>query len=188
LHCDRFIQSPLFDGGEPIVPQTGLRERCDLPREFDRRRQRLTGGHQPVRKSDSERFVCAHLATGQDQIHCTAVPDQARQADGTEIDQRHPEPATENTEYRSVRYHPHVAPQCQLAAARDRIAFNGGDHRLRQTHPRRTHGPVSLNGDRPALPVRQRFQVRACAEVAAGPGQNRHIQRAVGIEASKRVR
>ena len=42
---------------------------------------------------------------------------------------------------------PQVAPQRELEPARDRVALDGGDHRLGERHAGRTHRPVAVGRD-----------------------------------------
>ena len=72
------------------------------------------------------------------------VPDEPRQPDRAEVDQRHAEAPAEHTEYRRRRGDAQVAPQRQLQPAGDGVALDGRDHRLRQPQPRRAQRRVAI--------------------------------------------
>jgi hypothetical protein len=119
------------------------------------------------------------------------MADQPRQADGAEIDQGHAEAAAEDAEGRILRDHAHVGPQRQLHAARDRKAFDRGDHRLRQPQPARAHRRDRVVAADLALllavALGDRLQIRARAKIAAGAGEHRDGSDLVGVERKKRV-
>ena len=77
---------------------------------------------------------------GQDQVHGPRLADQAGQPHGAQVNQRHAETAAEDAEHSAFGGDPQVGPQGQLQAPGDGVALHGGDHRLVQPHPGRTHG------------------------------------------------
>jgi hypothetical protein len=104
------------------------------------------------------------------------------------VDQRHAEAPTEHPEHGICRHHPQVSQQCQLQAARYRMAFDGGDQRLAQQHATRPHGPVALllQAIAPLVPCRHRAQIGAGADGATGAGKHRHPRRLVAFELAQR--
>ena len=93
----------------------------------------------------------------------------------------------EDAEGRAFGHHAQVAPQRELGAARDRIAFDRGDHRLRQAHPgrpHRAHRPFGVVGL--PLALGHRAQVGTAAEMAVRAGEDRDVQCLVGVEALER--
>src|SRR6185437_1168339 len=113
------------------------------------------------------------------------------QADGAEIDEGHAEAAAEDAEGRILRNHAHVRPQRQLHAACDRKALDGGDDRLRQPQPARTHwrdGVVAADfALLLAIALCDRLQIRAGTEIAAGAGEDSDGSALVGVEREKGV-
>ena len=114
------------------------------------------------------------------------MPDQPRQPDGAEIDQRHAEAAAVDAEDRILGDHAHIGPQRQLHAAGHRKTFHRGDHRFCQPQPARPHRRDGRMAAELALLVgiarRHRLQVGAGAESAAGAGEHRDRRALVGIE------
>ena len=89
--------------------------------------------------------------------------------------ERHTEATAEHAEDRVLGRHPQVAPECQLDTAGHRVALR------RRRSPAwtvssagRPHGPGTVVGDRPAVPLGHRLQVGTGAEGAAGPGEHGH--------------
>src|SRR5439155_17624008 len=60
------------------------------------------------------------------------------------VDQRHPEASAEHTEDGVGARDPQIAPERELQPAGDRVALDGGDHRLRDQHARRAHRAVDV--------------------------------------------
>jgi len=92
----------------------------------------------------------------------------------------------------ALLHHPEIAPQGELHAAGDRRSGNGGDHRLRQFEPARTHGSARRRamfgkvevGERLPLAelARGEFQIEAGAECAARAPKYRHGLIGIAIE------
>ena len=119
-----------------------------------------------------------------------AHADQTRQTHCAAIDQRHTPPPAVHAEHRIARRYPQVAPQRQLQPTGDGVALHGGDHRLRQQHPRRPHGPVVIHLHRHPIAARRggdSLQVGAGAEGAARTGQHTNRERVIRIEPAKGV-
>ena len=108
------------------------RERRELVRERARRVERAARFGQPVGETHAQRFVAADAAAGEDEVERVRVADQARQADRAAVDERHTPPPAEHAEHRVARRDAQVAPQRELEPARDRVALDRGDHRLRR--------------------------------------------------------
>ena len=68
-----------------------------------------------------------NLAARQDHVHRAGGTDQAGQADRSAINQRHPEAAAEDAEFRRGRDHPQIAPCGQLNPSGDGKAIHRGD-------------------------------------------------------------
>src|SRR5207237_5472943 len=75
-----------------------------------------------------------------------------------------------------------VAPERQLEAAGDGVAFDGGDDGLREQHARRTERARAVFVHAHAAAVEDRLQVAAGAEVLAGAGEYRDVRCVVGVE------
>ena len=131
-----------------------------------------------------QRLLGADGAAGQDQLERAAVADDARQTDRAEVDQRHAETAIEEAEDRGARRNPEVAPQRELHPARDRGAFDRGDHRLAQPEPRRAHRTeVAVRLDGPPFAFGDRLEIGPGAERAPRAGQHRDVRVRVSVEA-----
>ena len=90
-----------------------------------------------------------------------AHADQARQAHGAAIDERHAKAATKHAKVGVLLHHAHVAPQRQLHPTGDCRAADGGNHRFGQQQPRRPHGPQRrASGRGLELRGRQRVKVK----------------------------
>ncbi len=119
----------------------------------------------------------------ENQFERAAVTHDARQADRSEVDERHAETAIVEAEISRARRDPHIAPERELHAARDRRPFDGGDRRLAERKPRRAHRPeVALGLDRARLAIGQSFQIGPGAKRAPGAGQHRDVRARVGVE------
>ena len=116
-------------------------------------------------------------AAGEDEVERVAVADQARQANGAAVDERHAPAPAEHAEHRVARRDPQVAPERELEAARHRVALDRGDHRLGEQHARRAHRPVAVFGHRVPATRAHTLQVGARAERAAGAGEDRDRSR-----------
>src|ERR1700732_4369101 len=65
-----FIQSPLLDGGKPILTHRGLRKARELLRQCHRRRQCLPIAYALIDQSHVKRFGGTEGPAAQDKIHC----------------------------------------------------------------------------------------------------------------------
>src|SRR6266540_3024355 len=176
------LQARSRPGGKPIGPQARLRVRCELPRQLLGGRARGAVGDDAVREPDREGLLGADRTPGQDEVESPGEAEEARQQHGAAVDKRDAEAAVEDAEDRVLVGDPQVAPERELESARDRIAGDGGDHRLREQHPRRAHRPVAVRLE----PVRERLQVRSRAESATGAEEHgdrriRFLERAKGV-------
>ena len=117
-----------------------------------------------------------------------AVADQPWQPDRSAVDQRHAPPPAVDAEDRVGRGHPQVAPERELETAGDGEAFDGGDDRLRQQHPRRPHRTIDRHVGVDVVPAAgaDRLEIGAGAERATGPGQHGDGKVVVGLEGSER--
>ena len=185
------LEVPLPQRRQPVGAQAGLRKGRDLPGQRDRLRAGFAFGHQAIGKAHAQRLGAADRASGQDEIDRLRMPDQPRQPDGAEIDQRHPEPAAEDAEGGVLGDHAHVGPQRQLHAAGHRKAFHRRDHRLCQSQPARPHRRDRIVAADLALLVgiarRHRLEVGAGAEIAAGAGEHRDRRLGVGVEGQEGI-
>ena len=117
-----------------------------------------------------QRLLGADGAAGQDQFERPAVADDARQTDRAEVDERDAETPVEDAKDRGARGDPEVAPKRELHPARDRGAFDRGDHRLSELEPRRAHrAEVAVRLDRPRLAFGERLEIGPGAERAPAP-------------------
>jgi hypothetical protein len=119
------------------------------------------------------------------------MADQPRQADGTEVDQRHAESAAEDAEHGALADHAHVGPKGQLHAAGDGMPFDCGNHRLAETQPAWAHRSNGLMAAELAplqwIAGRDHLQVRAGTEVSAHAGEDRDRGAFIRIEGEKRL-
>ena len=159
---------------DAVRAQADLRECGELVGQRQRRRQRLARGDHAVGQPQGESLRRRHGASGEDQVHGPPVPDDARQADGAEVAQRHAEAAAEHSEDGVLGGDTQVAPEGQLNAPGHGVALDGGDDRLAQRQPRRSHRAGPVVGDGPAIPLGHRFEVGAGAEGCAGPREDGH--------------
>ena len=104
------------------------------------------------------------------------MADQPGEADRAAVHQRDAPAAAVDAEHGVLGGDPQVAPERQLEAAGDRVALDGGDHRLAQQHAGRADGAVAV-GLHPAGPrsagLLHRLEVGARAELPARPGRAR---------------
>ncbi|MDT4851519.1 hypothetical protein FQZ97_857010 [compost metagenome] len=133
-------QIPLGVGALAVGAHRGLREGGELPRKGDGRFARLAGGHHAVGQAHLQRFGGFHRAAGEDQVHRVAHADQARQAHGAAVDQRHAEASAIDAEVGVGFHHAQVAPERELHAAGHGRAAHRGDDGFGQAQARRTHG------------------------------------------------
>ena len=104
--------------------------------ELDRRRRACARCGDPVGQADALGLDAVDPAAGEDQVDGPAVADQAGQVDRAEVDERHAEAPAVHAEHGVGGDDAQVAPQRQLQPAGDGRTLDGGDHRLRQAHPR----------------------------------------------------
>src|SRR5258706_8817569 len=141
-------QRLLHVGRAPVGAHAGLRKARDLVRHGLGELARLALGHDVLAGTDAQRLVRRHLAPGEDDLHRASHADDARQAHGAAVDQRHaPAPAID-AEVRRFLHHAQVAPERELEAAGDRGTRDRGDHRL-----------VELEARRPERPARDGFAI-----------------------------
>ncbi|MEY9511933.1 hypothetical protein ABIF16_002664 [Bradyrhizobium elkanii] len=181
-------EPPLLDRGEPIAAQRRLRQAAQIVGEAARFGERRAGCDDAVGEPDPSGLFAGDAASGENHVHRAAVPDQPRQADGAEIHQRYAEAPAINAEGGVTRDDPKIAPDRKLEAARHGGALDGGDHRLRQLHPRRAHRAVAVLDAVAAMAGRGALEVEAGAERAARAGQDRDRQRRIAIEGAERLR
>src|SRR5512144_2737952 len=105
--------------------------------------ERLTPLNQTIHESHPLRFVARHTSSRQDQVESVALPDEAWQPYGAEVNKRHAPAAAEYAEDGVTRGHAHVAPARELQSSCYRKTFNGGDHRFVQKEARRSHRTVT---------------------------------------------
>ena len=117
------------------------------------------------------------------------MTDDPWEADRAEIDERHAEASIEDAEDGGARGDSEIAPQRELQTARDRGAFDGGDHGLSERKTRRAHRTeLAVRGDRSRLAVGNRLEIGPGAEASARAGQHRHVGGRVGVEALEGVK
>lgn len=181
-------QVPLGVGAGAVGEQATLRKGSDLPRQALRCFQRRPGRHHAVHQADGERLVGLHRAPGEDQVQRPPLADDARQAHGAAVDQRHAEAPAEHTEHGVLGHHPQVCQQRQLQAAGHGMALDGSDQRLGQLHAARPHGPVAvrLQAVAPLAVLGHRRQVGTGAEGAAAASEHRHPRVIVRLESPQR--
>ena len=154
LTPDRLLEGhpPLLVGGEAVGAQAALREAGELVGHLDRGVARPPALHQTVREAHAERLLARDAPPGEDQVHRLAVADEAGEAHGTEVDQRHAPAPAEDAEDGVGGRHAEIAPERQLEAARYGVALDRGEDRLREQHARRPHGRlVAVVADAAAL-------------------------------------
>jgi len=176
-------ERPLVHCASPVGAQAGLGHAGDLPAELLRLGKGAAGLDQALDETDLQRFLGGHGAASKDQVEGPTVPDEAGQAHRAEIDQGHAKPAIEDAQRRTTRGHPEVAPQRKLQPTGDGVALDRRDHRLAQHHPRRAHRTLARFAQPVARAGGERLQVKARAEVAARPCEDRDRETVIGVEA-----
>src|SRR5262249_34054147 len=111
----------------------------------------------------------ADRATGEDHVERPAGADKASQPDVAAVDERHAPATAEDPESGVARGHAQVAPEGQLEAAGDGVAFHRRDDRLAEEHARRAERAGAALGDAVAAPLDHAAQIGAGAEAAARP-------------------
>ncbi|MNR19339.1 hypothetical protein D3C85_1361260 [compost metagenome] len=141
-------------------------------------------GRHAVGQAHGQRLLGLDRAAGEDQVQRPTLADDARQAYGAAVDQRHAETPAEHAEHRVFGHHPDIRQQRQLQPTGHGMAFDGGDQRLLQLHPARPHGAIALGvqsiSPRPVLG--HGAEVGTGAEGAAGPGEHRHPRFLIHLE------
>src|SRR5262245_25735792 len=181
----------------PIGAHAHLWEAGDLLRQLLRLGPRSALGGQILAQSDVQAFRGRDLAPREDDLERAALPDNARQAHGTPVDQRHAPAPTVDAEISVFGHHPEITPQAHLHAAGNGGTLDGGNDGLVQLEPRR---PQRTAGNFAAVAVRARhgdveltqrivgverayiFEVPAGAEGAARAIEHRDRRLSVGVE------
>src|SRR5262249_60606320 len=109
-----------------------------------------------------------HAPAGEAHVKGLALSNEAGQPYRAPIDQRDTPPATEHAEDGVARGDAHVAPQRQLEPAGNGVTLDGGDDGFVEQHARRAHGPVAVRCGSVAPARRDRLEVGAGTELAAG--------------------
>ena len=172
--------------GRAVSPQAGLRERRELRGERLGGSQRLAGGHDPVGEPDRGGLGGVDGTSGEDHVHRPAGADQAGQAHGPAIDERHAPASAEDAKDGGFVGHPQVAPQGQFEAAGHRVARHGGDHRLGQPQSADAHRPVAVGTDPVAALGADRGEVGPGAEHAAFAVEHGDRGLRIGVELPER--
>ncbi len=97
---------------------------------------RAVPGDDAVGEPDLERLGGADGAAREDEIERAAEADEAREADGAAVDQRHAPAAAEDAQRRVLLDDAEIAPERELEPAGHRVPADGGDHRLAEEHAR----------------------------------------------------
>ncbi len=184
--CSFQRQIPLPIGRRPIGEHARLRQCGDLARELLRGGQRLARLDHAAGEPHGQRLVGVDRAAGEDHVQRPPHADDARQAHGATVDQRHAPAAAEDAEHGVALGHAQVGQQGQLEAAGDGVSAYRGDQRFGQAHPRRPHGTGRATVGRQRVAARgiaDGGQVRPGAEMAARAAQHRHPQRVIRGEA-----
>jgi hypothetical protein len=176
------LEIPLFDRRQAIVAHATLWQERELVGECEGFDERSPRRGDAVGEPDPLGLDTVDAATGEDQVHRPAVTDQPRQVDRAAIDQRHAEPPAEDTEHGVAGDDTEVAPQGQLQPACHGGALDGGDHRLRQRQPGRSHRPGTVVADGSPIARGERLEVGAGAEVTAGTREHGDGDGFVGVE------
>src|SRR5258708_5609278 len=125
-----------LDRRAPVRAHAHLRKARDFLRELLRLRARATLRREVFAQPDREAFLRRHLAPGEDDLERAPLADDARQAHGSAVDQRHAPAAAIDAEVGVLRHHAEIAPEAQLHAAGDRGTLDRGDDRLVVLQPR----------------------------------------------------
>ena len=183
------VERPLVQRRGAVVAHAGLGEGRQLGGQLQGDIEGAAGGGQAVGEADVIGLPGGDFAAGEDQVHGPRLADQARQAHGAQVDQRHAEPAAEDAEGGVVGGDAQVGPAGQLQAAGHREALDRGDHRLGELQAGGAHrAEVALAFEAPAgLAVGDRLQIGAGAEVVALAAQDGDVGGLVGVEALEGV-
>lgn len=170
----------------PVREHAQLRQRGDLARELLRGGQRLAGPDHAAGQPHCQGLVGVDRAAGEDHVQRPPHADDARQAHGAAVDQRHAPAAAEHAEHGIVLHHPQVGQQGQFEAPGDGVSADRGNQRFGQGHPGRPHraGCAAVGHERVAARgIADGGQIGAGAEMAARAAQHRHAQRVIGGKA-----
>ena len=96
--------------------------------------QRLAVFGQAVGQAHAQGFLAAYAAAGEDHVHGVALADQAWQAHGAAIHQRHAPASAVDAEHRRAGRHAQIAPQGEFQAAGHRVALHCRYHGLAEGH------------------------------------------------------
>jgi len=182
LHRGQRVEVERLEHRQPVVAHAGLWQRGELAREVQRGPERLSFGNHPVHQTHAPGLLRVHRPPGEDQIHRTPEADDLWQAHRSQVDQRHPEAATEHSEDRLLGGDAQVAPESELQPSGHRVPLDRRDDRLPEPHPRRAHRTIALRADGAELPLGEGLEVGAAAEVLARTGEDRDRERRVAVE------
>ena len=133
------------------------------------------GGTTSVSRPIDSASLRVDHAAGEDHVERAAEADDAGQALGAAVDQRHAPAALRVAERGALGGDAQVAPQRQLQAAREAEAGDRGDRRLGRRQAREAHRPLLAH--QPSGHRVGRLQVGAGAEGdTAGAGQHEHAR------------
>ena len=110
------------------------------------------------------------------------MADQAGQAHGAEVDERHAEAAAVHAERGVGRGDAQVAPQRQLEPASDRRALDGGDDGLAEPQPGRPHRAGAGLADGRRSPSASAFRSAPAQKHPPAAGEHGDARRLVGVE------
>ncbi len=119
-----------------------------------------------------------------------AVSKQAREANGATVHQWNAPAAAVDAKNRTLRGHAQIAPGGQLEPARNRVSFDGRDHRLREEHASRPNGPVAIGAqtsDPLGFPRAHRLEIGAGAEGAMRAGEHGYVYGLIRIKAPEGI-
>ncbi len=181
------IQIPLLVGAEPVVAKALLGKTADLPGQFLGLLATAAVSHQPVGQAHLQRFLGTHRSPGEDHIHCPAVANEAGQANSAAIDQGHSPAPTENPENGALLGYAEIAHQGQFQPTRDRMAGDGGDHRLAEAHAGGAQWAITFRTEvKPRCATGHGLQVCTGAEYAVLTVQHCNIGFGIRFEVAKR--
>ncbi len=124
-------QAPLRECRRPVGAQADLGERSDSACELERLGEGGALGDDAIDEAPCERLGGVDRSAGEEHVHCPAVADEAWEAHGPAVDERHPPPAAEHAEHRRGGGDTEVAPEGEFEASGDRVPLDGGDDRFR---------------------------------------------------------
>src|ERR1044072_5258134 len=124
-------QIKLLISGSAVASEADLRKRGDLLSERFCFLSSSAIWRDSIREPDAQRFSRVNGAACQNKVERAAQSDQSRKPHGPAVNQRYPPAATEYAERRAFFHHAQVAPERKLKPARDRVARDGCDDRLR---------------------------------------------------------